>query len=77
MTGVTPRQAQAHKDKGGAVMELTAFGGIEKDVSDGDFSAYFQQDTPRPQWRLVPIPELTVTIKVPKRWVETVARATG
>ena len=73
MTGVTPREAQAHKDKGGKVMALDAVAGTELDATHLGFANLPNQDTPRPQWRLVPIPERTVTIEVPKRWAEQMA----
>lgn len=73
MSGVTPREAQAHVDKGGEVEEILAYSGNENDASHMAFASLPNQDTPRPQWRLVPIPEPTVTIEVPKSWVEAVA----
>lgn len=77
MTGVTPRQAQEHVDKGGEVMETASYDGEAFDISHANFAIYKGQDTPRPQWRLVPIPEPTVTIEVPKRWAAKVAEARG
>lgn len=66
-TGVTPRQAAEHIKKGGTVETFDSYRGIWAPVCAlSNFLGRCKGNTPRPQWRLVPLPEPEyVSVQIP------------